>query len=95
MRSPVRGVYRQANNKYRVSIGFKGKRYYIGIYENYDEAVAARLEAEETVYAGFLREYHQWKEHADHDPGWGEEHPLIFDVEKINGVLTVVKEQEH
>lgn len=93
-KSGFRGVYRTADNKYKVSLGFKGKRYYIGTYRNYDEAVAARLEAEEKVYTGFLKKYHEWKEHADHDPKWGQAHPLIFDVEKINGELTVVTAQK-
>lgn len=30
----------------QISIGFKGKRYYIGSYESYDEAVEARVNAE-------------------------------------------------
>lgn len=92
-KSGFRGVYRMANQKYRVSIGFKGKRYYVGIYEEYNEAVDARLRAEETVHGGFLREYRRWKENADRDPRWGEEHPFVFEVRQINGALTVISGQ--
>lgn len=48
-------------------IGFKGKRYYLGTFENYVDAVRARLDAEEMIHGGFLRDYHQWKAHADAD----------------------------
>ena len=51
-KSGFRGVYQMKNQKYRVSIGFKGKRYYVGTYKDYDEAVRARLAAEETVFSG-------------------------------------------
>ena len=40
------GVFRTKNGRWRVSIGFKGKRYYIGSYESYDEAVEMRVNAE-------------------------------------------------
>lgn len=49
----------------------------------------ARLAAEEIIYGGFLSAYHQWKEKADHDPQWGRDNPLIFEVEKTNGILRV------
>ena len=73
-------------------IGFKGKRYYLGTFENYVDAVRARLDAEEMIHGGFLRDYHQWKAHADADAKWGEEHPLVFEIEKKGGHLTVKSE---
>ena len=88
-KSGFRGVYRQDDQKYRVSIGFKGKRYYVGCYKDYNEAVQARLAAEEMIYGGFLSAYHRWKEKADRDPQWGKSHPLIFEVEKSDGILRV------
>lgn len=40
--SGFRGVFRLKNsNRYRVDIGFKGKRYYVGLFDDYDEAVQA------------------------------------------------------
>ena len=44
--SGFRGVYKMKNRKYRVDIGFKGKRFYIGCFEDYNDAVQARLKAE-------------------------------------------------
>lgn len=52
-----RGVYRRENNRWRASIGFQGKVYNLGSFAVYEEAVRARLEAEERLYDEFLREY--------------------------------------
>lgn len=49
--SGFRGVFRLKNsNRYRVDIGFKGKRYYVGLFDDYDEAVQARLKAENLIH---------------------------------------------
>lgn len=81
-RSGFRGVYQLKNRKYRVDIGFKGRRFYIGCFENYEEAVQARLKAEEMIHGGFLEAYHAWQEKAEKDPAWAEKHPLVFEVDK-------------
>lgn len=78
--SGYRGVYRTTSGKFRVSIGFKGKRYYLGIYEKFVEAVEARKEAEERIHDGFVRAYRIWKEREKEDPEWAKENPLIFEV---------------
>ena len=87
--SGFRGVFRMKNGKYRVDIGFKGKRFYLGTFPDYDQAVQARMSAEELVYKGFLKAYYKWKERADKDPDWKEKHPLVFEVEKKNGELRI------
>lgn len=87
--SGFRGVFRMKNGKYRVDIGFKGKRFYLGTFPDYDQAVQARMSAEELVYKGFLEAYYKWKERADKDPDWKEKHPLVFEVEKTNGELRI------
>lgn len=57
--SGFRGVFQLKNcNRYRVDIGFKGKRYYVGLFDNYDEAVQARLAAENLIHNGFIQ---KWK----------------------------------
>lgn len=89
-KSGFRGVYRMKNSRYRADIGFKGRRFYLGSYTDYQEAVRARLEAEELIHGGFLRAWHEWKERADKDPRWGKEHPLRFEVEKKDGGLEVL-----
>lgn len=82
--SGFRGVYHTKNGHYRVTIGFKGKRFYLGTYQNYQEAVNVRLEAEEQIHGKFVRAYYIWKEKTaseDH----AKQQPLIFEVERING----------
>lgn len=88
-KSGFRGVFRTRNGRYRVDIGFKGRRYYVGTFVNYEEAVEARKEAEETVHNGFLNAYSSWKEKAESDTEWGKENPFLFEVEKINGQLVI------
>lgn len=90
--SGFRGVFQLKNGRYRVSIGFKGQRFYLGTYEDYQEAVAARLKAEEEIHERFLEAYYQWKEKAEEDPGWGEKNPLKFEVGRKDGELVVLEE---
>ncbi len=90
--SGFRGVFQLKNGRYRVSIGFKGQRFYLGTYENYQEAVAVRLRAEEEIHGRFLEAYYRWKEKADEDPGWGETHPLKFQVDRQDGELVIREE---
>ena len=80
---------RLKNGKYRVNIGFKGKQYYVGRYETFDEAVQARLEAENIVHGGFLKAYRIWEQRSKAHPEWAEENPLIFNVKKVNGDFQV------
>lgn len=43
--------------RWRASICFKGKRYYLGSYGRFEDAVQARRRAEETLHDKFLREF--------------------------------------
>lgn len=88
-KSGFRGVYETPNHTYKVSIGFKKKRYHVGTYKTYEEAVKHRLEAEEKIHEGFLKMYYEWKEKCDGNPEWEKIHPLVFNVEKTNGELVV------
>ena len=90
--SGFRGGFQLKNGRYRVSIGFKGQRFYLGTYEDYQEAVAARLRAEEEIHGRFLEAYYRWKEKAEEDPGWGEKNPLKFEVGRKDGELVVLEE---
>lgn len=78
--SGFRGVCHMKNGRYRADIGFRGKRYYLGVFDTFEEAVDARLEAEGSMHGRFLEQYHAWKEKSDADPGWGREHPFEFRV---------------
>ncbi len=52
-----RGVYRRENNRWRASIGFQGKMYNLGSFDRYEDAVEARLKAEQELYTPFLEQY--------------------------------------
>lgn len=88
--SGFRGIYRMNNGKYRVTIGFKGKRFYIGTFEGYDDAVQARLAAENTIHGGFIHAWYTWNSLAEKNPQWAEEHPLVFEIQRINGEFQVI-----
>ena len=75
--SGFRRVYLN-HGKFRASIGFKKKRFYIGTYNTFEEAVQARLEAEKLIHDGFVKAYYTWQEQ-------GDDTPFIFEVEKVDG----------
>ena len=83
--SGFRGVYRMKNGRYRVTIGFKGERFYLGTYRSMEEAVRVRREAESEIHEAFVEKYHRWEKRAAKDPEWGRKNPLIFRVEKESG----------
>lgn len=81
--SGFRGItYMKQRGKYRVSIGFQGKRFYLGSYSNIDDAIRIRLQAEEDIHNTFLKMYREWDRKASEDPEWGKENPFVFRVEK-------------
>ena len=56
--SGVRGVYyNKKRHKWIAQIMFKQKCYYLGGYEQIDDAAEARAEAEEKLYGDFLKWY--------------------------------------
>lgn len=84
--SGFRGVYALKNGKFTAKIGFKKKTFYIGKFESFEEAKAARIEVEELIHKGFVEAYYKWRQTLKENPGLQEESfPLIFDVEKRNG----------
>ena len=93
--SGFRGIYCLKNGRYRVGIGFKRERYYLGTYDTMEDAVKVRLEAEKKIHGEFVRQYRKWKERADGDAEWGKAHPLTFRVQKgAGGSYRVVTELE-
>ncbi|MBU3875868.1 transcriptional regulator [Faecalicatena sp. AGMB00832] len=88
--SGFRGICRRRNGRYRAAIGFKRKQFCIGTYDSFEEAVNARLEAERLIHDGFVEAYYVWSQKALGEAEWGEEHPLIFEVEKVHGQLEVL-----
>ena len=56
--SGVPGVdWRASKNSWRAAICFKGKRYYLGSYRRFEDAVAARKKAEAELHDAFVEEY--------------------------------------
>lgn len=93
-KSGCKGVTQRKNGKYCVSIGFKKKIYYLGIFDDYESAVEARKKGEEMIHGTFLKSYALWKKMNDESPGWGDTHPFRFDVSKENGKITIYNSME-
>lgn len=56
--SGVPGVeWVKRKQRWRATLCFKGKRYHLGTYERFDDAVQARKRAEEELHQPFLAEY--------------------------------------
>lgn len=77
--SGFRGVNKTKDGRYRVSIGFKGKRYYIGLYDNYQDAVKKRLEAEKLIHDGYIRACRRWHK----------KEQLVYEVIKQDGFIRI------
>ena len=87
-KSGFRGVFKKGD-KYRVSIGFQGKRYYLGTFLDFDEAVSVRKDAEKDLHESYIRVYEWWTDKATNNPAWAVENPLTFDVEVKNKEIYV------
>ena len=85
--SGFRGVSKLKNGRYRVSIGFRGVRYHIGCFSNYDEAVNARVRAEAETHDKFVNQFRYWEEKAKVDPKWMEDHPFRFQMKEKQFVI--------
>lgn len=56
-KSGVRGVSQKKNGKWLAQITFKRKNYNLGTYENFEDAVKARKEAEEKFFKPIIEKY--------------------------------------
>ena len=86
--SGFRGVYPTRAGGYKVMIGFKKQRFYVGSFRTFPAAVDARLEAEQTIHDGFVRAYYLWREQTDSVPE-SEKIPFHYDVKKVDGTFSV------
>jgi len=73
--SGYKGVY-FIRGKYVAKIVFQKKQYFLGTYENIEEAAKARREAEEVLFDSVAEHYRKWKERADTDPHWAQENSV-------------------
>ena len=99
--SGFRGVYKYSDTCYRVYIGLQGKKYYLGNYKTFDEAVEVRLAVEEFLHNGFITCYEKWQKKAETDEQWAAQNPFYFDVDKdqrtfrIKSAVTEQKEYQY
>ena len=84
-----KGVYR-IHGKYLAKIVFQKKQYFLGTYENIEDAAAARKEAEKVLFDGVAEHYRKWKEIANTDPEWAEQNPVQVIVNKADQGLDVM-----
>lgn len=72
--SGFQGIDIRKNGQYRVTIGFKKRRFYLGYYSHFDIAIKVRKQAEEIIHENYIQAYQIWQKH--------QEIPLIFEVDK-------------
>lgn len=87
--SGFRGVSVVKGGSYRVGIGLQRKRYFVGRFRSFDQAVEARLEAERILHGGFLEAWGWYQEKSREDPAWAEANPFFFRVEKMGGAFVI------
>lgn len=75
----VRGVY-FIRGKYVAKIVFQKKQYFLGTYNNLEEAAQARKEAEGMLNDTVVSFYTRWKIKAEEDPDWATENPVRITV---------------
>lgn len=78
--SGYQGVQQLNSGKYRAYIGFKGKRYNLGSFVNYTQAVEARRTAEEQLHKEYVRRYYRWLAAADGNEAWKAANPFSIEV---------------
>lgn len=62
-KSGVIGVRLNQNNKWEAQIGFQGKHYYLGSFDNFDDAVKVRLQAEKKYFKEFAPQKHLFEKY--------------------------------
>lgn len=85
-----RGLFLTKGGKYRVTITFQKVHYHIGYFDSFEAAKKARLDAEESLHAGFISAYSRWQEQAEADPEWAENNPFFYQVQRIEKKFQVI-----
>lgn len=83
-----KGVY-LIKGKYVAKIVFRKKAYYLGTYDDIEQAHQARLDAEEALFEPTLEYHAKWQEKADADPAWAAENPMKITVSIVNHQLNI------
>ena len=84
-----KGVY-YIRGKYTAKIVFQKKAYYLGSFDDIEDAAQARKEAEELLFDGVAEYYQQWESRAEKDPEWAEQNPVqIFVSQNSDKTISV------
>lgn len=70
-----RGVY-LIKGKYVAKIVFQQKAYYLGTFDQIEDAAKARKNAEELLFDGTAAFYERWNRQATENPEWAAENPI-------------------
>lgn len=87
-----RGLSLLPSGSYRAAITFRGVHYYLGVYRAFEDAVAARCSAEESLHRGYLSARDRYAARAAADPAWASAHPFRYDVICVSRGKFIVKE---
>ena len=84
-----KGVY-LVRGKYLAKIVFQRKQYFLGTYDNIEDAARARKEAEDLLFGEMAAFIRHWEERAEKDTAWAEKNPVEIRVSRDGtGQLTV------
>ena len=75
--------------KYRVSIGFKGKRYYLGTYAEFQEAWTPAWQRKRYCMTALCMRIICGRKDQAQDSEWASSHPFYYNVERVNGEFQV------
>lgn len=78
-----RGVY-FIRGKYVAKINFQKKAYYLGTYDNIEDAAQARRTASEQLFDSSASFYERWKQRAEADPEWARKNPVQIMVTQLD-----------
>lgn len=77
----VKGVY-LIRGKYVAKIVFQKKQYFLGAFDDLQEAAEARKEAEDQINDSVLPHFEKWNARAARDPQWAKENPVRFEADR-------------
>ena len=84
-----RGLHMTKDGRYRAGITFRKEHYLLGYYKTYEEAVRARLDAEEQLHKGYLDALEKYKRSTETDPDREKNDPFYYTVSRVNGEFLV------
>ncbi len=84
-----RGLFLTKNGKYRAQITFQKKHYTLGYFNSFNDAVQARLQAEDELQVSYLEAFERYEKHAATDPVWADKNPFYFQAFRKDGRFVI------